>query len=141
MTSSKLTTYLIILWIIEACFVYFIDASQDAHTLFTLLRNPHLWGTNLWLDAFSLVIAGIAAAGAITLSYVTSSDLGVFGAIAGSFIALGAAPVVRIWDYVGNQATLLFGASASGILQLLIVSPIALMYVMAVIAWWRGKEV
>lgn len=140
MASSKLVTYVLILWAVEIVSVYLIDCSADTHTLFLLMTHISDWGRQSWLDALSLSAAALTAAGAFALSYFTSSDLGIFSPLAISFFALGAGPIVRIWNLIGEAATGLFGSSVSTFIQLLIVSPLGLAYIMAVIGWWRGKE-
>ena len=100
-------------------------------TLFQFIMNPTDWETNLFLisisDLFLTVAGGLAI---LAGTYVTRSDIFIFGAIASLFLSFGL-PLAEFWGIIDGQS--------NNILATIIVGPIILIYVVTCVYFWRAR--
>jgi len=96
-------------------------------------EDPSAWGGTAWLQYFlnlssALVIGGAAVV--ITGSLWTKNDFIIMAGFTAVLIGLGI-PLYHFWDAMAKG----FGST---IVAVLVISPVAIIYIMAAVAWWRA---
>ena len=103
----------------------------DDNSLFVFLANPEEWTLSAFLaviDDLFLTIGGLLI---IVGTLVTKSDLLVFAGVSGVFLSFGAGLA---------DLFVIIKAASSPEIAMIFVSPIILLYVTTVLAWWRGRS-
>ena len=129
---GKLTTYLIIMSGLMLLF-YFTGLLQDTgnSTLLTLLLNPEdLQDSGFKIQVF-LVLEGIAAVAVIAIGVITGNlELAVMAPFAIYLFNLG-------WDFLKVFTVV---AEANPVFGTLIFAPVLLLYGVAIVEFWRGRD-
>jgi hypothetical protein len=100
-------------------------------SLYEFAINPTDWDTlpfSLLLGDLLLTAGGLAV---VAGSFFIKNDLLVFGGLATILFTFGKS-LSSLWSLVNAQG--------NSFLANLIVSPIILIYVITLLAWWRGRE-
>ena len=122
---------LLVVFAIQFTLVITGVADIPGSTLYTFITNPTDWNTNLFLisisDLFLTVAGGLAI---LAGTYVTRSDIFIFGAMASIFLSFGL-PLAELWSIVNAQL--------NPIMASLLVGPLVLIYVVTCIYWWRAR--
>ena len=157
----KLGPMIIFLVVIQLTIMFFHSAyTTDSYTLnpynvsnivnntspsvFEFILDPTGWsGTNLLTTIMAIV--GVAGGIAVGVYLVTKSDTILFAGIAAMLLGFGALPIISLYNaFMGNSS--LFGCVAIPCWQAIILfgltgGLIAIMYVLAVLGWWSGRQV
>lgn len=106
-------------------------ATVPGMALYTFATNPTGWDTSLFLASISDLFLTVAGGLAILAgTYVTRSDIFIFGAMASVFLSFGL-PLMELWSIVNAQLNY--------IVATILVGPIILIYVITCIYWWRAR--
>ena len=128
---GALTKMLLAVFFIEVLLITLGIATIPGEGFYNFLSDPSDWGTNalsLLITDLLLSLGGIAI---IAGTFLIKSDLLVFAGLAGVFYTFGK-PLANLWSIVAAQS--------SPTVAMLFVSPIILLYIMTIIAWWRGRD-
>ena len=106
-------------------------ATIPGMSLYAFVTNPLGWSTELFLASISDLFLTVAGGLAILAgTYVTRSDIFIFGAMASLFLSFGL-PLAELWSIIGAQS--------NNILATILVGPIILIYVVTCVYWWRAR--
>ena len=157
----KLGPMIILLVVVQISIMFFHSAySTESYTLdpynaTTIINNtspsiiefvldPTGWsGTDVLTTIMSVV--GIAGAFAVGVYLVTKSDTVLFLSVAAMLLGFGALPIISLYNaFMSNSS--LFGCTGMPcplaiMLFGLTGGVIAVMYVLAVLGWWSGRQV
>ena len=103
----------------------------DDNSLFVFLANPGEWDLSAFLSVIDDLFLTIGGLLIIVGTLVTKSDLLVFAGVSGVFLSFGAGLA---------DLFVIIKAASSPEIAMIFVSPIILLYVTTVLAWWRGRS-
>ena len=99
--------------------------------MFDFLTNPIAWETTDFLAVFSDLFLSVGVAATIIAgTVITRSDIFLFAGIAGIFLSFGL-PLAELFSLLATESNIYIAT--------LLVSPIILIYILACVAWWRGR--
>jgi len=127
----EMTKLLLVVLAIHLSLMFLGIAEIPGTAMFEFLTNPIDWDTTDFLAVISdlFLTLGVAAT-IIAGTVITRSDIFLFAGIAGIFLSFGL-PLAELFSIVSAQS--------NSYLAAILISPIILIYVVACVAWWRGR--
>lgn len=127
---ASMSKMLLVIFAIHLTLVLFGIADFPGTSLYNFLINPGDWDSTSFLSTISDLILTLGGAAIIIGTYFTQSDLLVFGGLATIFLSFGL-PLAELHSIISAQSY--------PEVAWLFVSPIILLYVSTLIAFWRGR--
>ena len=129
---SNFTKLLLVVFAIHFTLVITEVVGVPGSALYSFLTNPSNWGS---MDIISLLSDSfLTTAGILTIvagaSFLPRGDLVIFATMATVFLSFGL-PLVSLFNLISAQL--------NWIMATVIVGPILAIYILTVVAWWRGS--
>lgn len=132
---AKLLNILLLVFAIECGMVLFVGSEFVGSTLWEWVSTGNSGDFKDYIDE-ALALGGAAAILVGTLW--TKSDFLVFGGISAVFFSF-ITSIFQLWKYIDSKS-LFAGAGGDVGVAMLFISPIIIMYLYVVIAFWRGRD-
>ncbi|MFW6130029.1 MAG: hypothetical protein ACOC56_02520 [Atribacterota bacterium] len=134
---SKITTALLLVFVIEVSLVFFSGTDYAKTSLYSFLINPELFSSS----AFYVIMFGIliAAYGSVVVpsAFYQINQWALFG-IAGIAIITFGINIAHLHTFINGQLIGIFShVQVGGLIATLIIAPLAIFYLVAVIEWTR----
>jgi hypothetical protein len=130
---GKLTGSLIFVFLVQVILIAAGLSSIPGSTLYSFLTNPSNWDLSTLLAAL-ISLPSLAGLGGIVYGTLFRNDLVTFAGITIVFLSFGQ-PLIELWQIINSS----FPEGIGKLMALLFVSPIILIYILAVISFWRGQ--
>ncbi len=121
---------ILVVFLIQFTLVITGVAAIPGSSIYNLLTNPTDWSASDFLNTFSLLLLATGGVAVIVGTIVTRSDIFIFSGIAAIFLSFGIG-LGELWTIIAAQSNY--------IIATFFVAPILLIYIVTVIAWWRGR--
>jgi len=127
---AVLPKLLLAIFFIQVVLIAFGIADMPGEGLYNFISNP-----SDWRSGFSMILSDlILSAGGVAIvigTFFVKSDLALFSGMAAILYTFGK-PLGVLWTLIADQS--------SALIANLFISPIILLYIFTVIAWWRGQD-
>ena len=130
---AKLARLLLTLLVIELSLIIFLGASTPASQLLELATSPNLWTASSLVDYFLGITLTIGIGAAIIGTMWADHTELIFAGIAAVFLSYGAL-IGSL--YIEMNKTF----PNNKFISILITGPIAILYVYAILKFWRGND-
>ena len=128
---ANLPKLLMVVFAIQLTLVFTGVAAIPGSSLYNFLVNPGEWSSAPFLSTIIDLFLTIGGLLIIVGTFVTKTDLLIFAGIAGVFLSFGMT-LANLFIIVQAQSSIE--------VAMIFVSPIILLYVMTILAWWRGRS-
>ena len=127
---ANISKMLLAAFAIHLCLIMLGLADIPGSSLYTFLAAPQAWTASIFLNMIDDLFLTIGGLLIIAGTILTKNDLLVFAGISGVFLSFGL-PLAELW--------ILINAQANSTVATIFVSPIILIYITAVLSFWRGR--
>ena len=128
---AMLIKLLIAVFFIEAILISLGIAAIPGEGFYLFISNPTDWNGNILSLLISDLFLSIGGIAIIAGTYLIKTDLIVFAGLASVLYSFGK-PLGSLW--------VIIAAESSPLVAMFLVSPIILIYVLTIVAWWRGRD-
>ena len=133
---GKITSALIIVFVIEVALVFFSGTTYPNSILYTFLMNPTGWSTMAFYLLMLAILTG-SVIGIVSSSFYQINQFALF-AIAGVVIITFVGNIIHLWNFINAQlGGILNDTVMGGLIASLITAPLIIFYLVAVVEWTR----
>jgi len=127
----KLTNLLLIVFIVEIALIATGMTDVPGTALYKMLTGEATFAGSSFIDQLLVVLVPVAGIGVLVGTFFNISELAVFAGLSIVFLSF-VLPLFTLFNYVSASSNILFAS--------LLIGPIILIFLMAVIGFWRGRD-
>lgn len=127
---ASLTNLLLLILAIEMVFVFTGYTNIPGTSLYSFVSSPSSWDNSTFMIKLTAIIEIVAVAIAFIGLFTIKTDFLVFALIIPTFLSFGKG-IARLWTTLNDSNPLL---------ALIFCAPLVIIFVMAVLNWWRSPR-